>query len=157
VTEEVAKILKELHSTGQIGFFVLLVALLAVVAAAAWLIWLQRESIRKLNLLSKESELRIKEIDTSIKAADSARLESRESQKIDQGLLKDQLDAVLRVNEGFRQDIQRLNQKQDDLKKNVRESIDIGLREIKARISVLNADWLTFWCFPTPLSMRVPT
>ena len=25
------------------------------------------------------------------------------------------------------------------------------------RISVLNADWLTFWCFPTPLSMRVPT
>src|SRR4051794_7526982 len=134
MTDEFAKILKELRTSGQTGFFVLLIALLAIIVAAVWLIWLQRESIKKLNLLSKESELRIKEIDVSIKAADAARSESRESQKIEQNLLKDQLDSVLRVNDGFRQDLQRLNQKQDDLKNNVHQSIEIGLREIKERL-----------------------
>jgi len=134
MTEEVAKILRELHSTGQNGIFIIVIISLAVIAAAIWLIWLQRQMIKKLNLLSKESDQRIKEVEATIKAADSTRNESRESQKISQGLLKDQLDTVLKVNEGFRQDIQRLNQKQDDLRENVRKSIDIGLKEIREKL-----------------------
>jgi hypothetical protein len=134
MTEELAKILRELHSTGQTGSFIIFVILLAFVVAAIWVIWLQRQTIQKLNILFEESNLRIKEVEATIKAADAARAESRESQKIEQGLLKDQLDAVLKVNEGFRQDIQCLNQKQDDLRENVRKSIDIGLQEIREKL-----------------------
>jgi hypothetical protein len=45
------------------------------------------------------------------------------------------LDAVLKVNDGFRQDLTRLNQKHDDLKKSVEDSITYGLQDIKEKLS----------------------
>lgn len=134
LTKEAVELLKQLQTAGQTGFIVLLVVMIATVITAVWLVTLQRQTIKKLNLFSKESEQRIREIDTAVKAADSARLESRENQKLEQTLLKDQLEAVLKVNDGFRQDIQRLNQKQDDLRKSVRETLDIGLQQIKEKL-----------------------
>jgi hypothetical protein len=144
----IAKILSDLYSTGQLGLLILFVVLFIVGGSAIWLIVLQRQAIKTMTLLSQEhkqrveeintviktSEQRIREIDTFIKAADSVRQESRESQRQEQTLLKDQLDAVLRVNEGFRQDIQRLNQKQEDLRENIRETIMIGLQEIREKL-----------------------
>src|SRR5262249_13903178 len=75
------------------------------------------------------------------KAADAARAESRESQKIEQdvlrdqqNLLKDQLDAVLKVNDGLRVDLVRVKQKQDGIRDTVKESISVGLQEIREQL-----------------------
>jgi hypothetical protein len=69
-----------------------------------------------------------------MKAADAVRNESRESQKIQQTLVKDQVETLLKVNDGFRQDIVRLNAKQDGLRDSVKGVIKVGLQEIKEQM-----------------------
>jgi hypothetical protein len=134
MTKEVAELLKQLQATGQYGILFTILALLAIVATAVWVVWLQRQTIAKLAHFSRENEIRIKEVESLIKAADAARTESRESQKIEQGLLKDQLDTVLKVNDGLRLDLIRVKQKQDSLRDTVKEGISVGLQEIREQL-----------------------
>lgn len=95
---------------------------------------LQRQTIKQINQISGESDKRFDEIEVLRKAAADFRDESLEAQKAGQSLLKDQLETVLKVNEGFRKDLDRVIDKQDSLRDNIKSSIDIGLQEIREKL-----------------------
>jgi hypothetical protein len=132
--ELLAKILKtveENQAAGNKWTVIVLLALIITSMSAVWVVWLQRQVMKKYDLI----EAQIKAIDPQIKAADSLRLESRSSQDQGQKLIMDQLNAVIQRGEFLQKEIERLEKKQDGLKQSVKNAIDVGLEDIKLRLT----------------------
>ena len=135
VTQEIAKILKELYTTGQFASFFLISSLILIVLITIWIIWFQRQIIKKLNLLSNSNNQRIKTVEALMKA-------TSESQKMAHSSMKDQFDIVVRTNDELRKEIGRVDEKQEDFEKKVKESISIGFRDVKARLNQISVSEL---------------
>jgi hypothetical protein len=134
MTKEALDILKDLHSSGQTGLAVMIVALLVIVASVAWVAWAQRQVMKKFDLNIKTIEAQIKAADASIRAADSSRQESRAEQATAHKLVMDQFNTVLKTNKELRTEISRIEQKQEGLKDSIKNTITIGLEDIRQRL-----------------------
>lgn len=123
LTNATVEVLGQLHTAAQPGFIIQSFAMLAIVVTAVWLVRLQRDAVRG-----------VKELDAMVKAAERARLESRENREHEQALLMNQLETVLKVNDEFQLHIQLLNEKQDTFQRSMRDSLNGGLKEIKEKL-----------------------
>ncbi len=135
MSEEIAKLIKELHQAGQTGLIVLFVILAVLLIAGVWMYILQRRTI---NMLVEAQSV----IDAKIKAADSLREESRKSQEMSSSDLSGRIDGLATINDDLRKEVERLSgqqqamrQSQNDFKQSVKESIKIGLQEIKSQLA----------------------
>lgn len=135
MTDEAAKLLRELHTSGQTGLAILIVILVVLVLAGAWMFFLQRRFIA----LTVDTH---KIIDSKIKAADALREESRKSQEYSSSDIVSRINSLGSINDELRKEIERLSAQQKSLadsqsafRQSVKDSIAIGLQDIKERMS----------------------
>jgi hypothetical protein len=123
VTNETLSLLRSLKDSGRTGTYILAVALIVVVGTAAWMIFLQRQSLTKFAQLSQAQDSQLKVIETTIR-----------SQEFVQRGLETQHSVVKATNEELRAELQRIKQSQDALKQSVKDTIDAGLDDITKRL-----------------------
>ena len=135
MSDEIIQILKALQSSGQTGILILIVVLLVVIAASVWMIWQQKRAIT----LFKESQgiidQKLKSVESNIKSADSLREESRKSQEFSQKTITDRIDSLVKINDELRKEVDRLDKKQVEFQKSVKDAITIGIADLKERIN----------------------
>jgi hypothetical protein len=140
MTDEAAKLLRELHASGQTGLAILIVILAVLILAGIGVFLLQRRFIT----LTVEAQ---KVIDAKMRAADTMREESRKSQEFYAADVIARINALSTINDELRKEIERLSVQQKGLRDSqaafrmsVKDSISIGLQDIKDRMTSLTVN-----------------
>ena len=154
--EQILGALRDLYNSGQVGFLILVVAFLVVVGLLVYLLYAQRQALSFVDIRIKavDSQMKgldayIKTIDTQMKAADAIRAESRSSQEISAKEISNRVETLATINDDLRKELERIKNSQNmladtqrgliashkQLKEDVKAYIDLGLDDIKERMS----------------------
>lgn len=141
IVAEITATLAALKSAGEMGFWIIAVCLLVVILVAVVVLINQWIVINRFKLTAKSTEEKLKGVDIQLKSIDT-RIKERELgvKERDElrGIFSQQFSIVKETNSELRIELTRLSGRQDKFEDSVRQSITVGLQDIKNRLTQIS-------------------
>src|SRR5262245_52313994 len=131
---EAAKFIMLIRDQGQTVIVILIIILLSAIATSVWIIWQQRQAIALVKDSRGFVDEKLKSVEANMKAADTLREEGRKTQEASHAETIRVFESAMKVNDELRKEMDRINKKQEDFQIKIKQSIDVGIRDIQDRM-----------------------